>query len=396
VNLYKIAMPVAVGITLASCGTQGGQVVTPTPGFSQSTAPVRDETMKASVAEINHWVPRYVWMAPRSVNYAALTGGASVTIPYYTGSVKSPLDGNTYTYSIAGADPRKSNTTTQISVVPIVARIKFPDGTVLDPTLPGCGDTVSVENRFFDGPNFKSTPLTSNGVNVGKVQVTDAFQRAEFWTLLKAQSQYHTVLTASQLPIVVNVKAPSGSSTVAGVCSGSHHRVGEIDINAYDALVTQLAVKYSTPSQVPTVLSYNVALTLYGQCCVTGYHSAFGRGSGTQVYAVGGYFDYGVFQNGKPADIETWTHELGELLNDPFVNNTSPAWGHVGQVTGCKNYFEVGDPLTGTPFNLKYNGFTYHPQELAFFSWFFRTPSTGTGGKFSFKGTFTRAQGRCQ
>jgi hypothetical protein len=94
-------------------------------------------------------------------------------------------------------------------------------------------------------------------------------------------------------------------------------------------------------------------------------------------------------------DIHAWTHELGELLNDPFVSNATPAWGHIGQVGGCQNNLEVGDPLTGTAFNLKYNGFMYHPQELAFFDWFFRTPSKGTGGLYSFEGTFTSPQGAC-
>jgi hypothetical protein len=64
---------------------------------------------------------------------------------------------------------------------------------------------------------------------------------------------------------------------------------------------------------------------------------------------------------------------------------------------GCANYLEVGDPLSQSDYALKDGGFTYHPQELAFFSWFFRTkPSWGTGGKYSFKGTFTTTQPLCQ
>jgi len=48
---------------------------------------------------------------------------------------------------------------------------------------------------------------------------------------------------------------------------------------------------------------------------------------------------------------------------------------------------EVGDPLTGTNFKMKHGSFTYHPQELAFFSWFYRTRSVATEGKYSFEGT---------
>jgi hypothetical protein len=49
----------------------------------------------------------------------------------------------------------------------------------------------------------------------------------------------------------------------------------------------------------------------------------------------------------------------------------------------------VGDPLTRTdlPVVVGSNGFAYHLQELAFFSWFFRTPALGAGGNFSNNGS---------
>ncbi|HXM06548.1 MAG TPA: hypothetical protein VN936_03750, partial [Candidatus Acidoferrum sp.] len=348
-------------------------------------------------AEAHGWVPRFAVMQPHNVDFASLDAqrDASKTIGYYTGSVKSPLTGSTYNYQIVGADPTKSTVTTKLQYVPIVVRIHFSDGTVLDPTKPGCGDTVSVEDRFFKGPNFEKTALKSNGVNVGTTQINDAFQRAEFWTILKSKN-YHLMLTAAKKPVIVDYTAPSGSTTAAGVCTdqkGVNHEIGEIEINAYDTEMQTLATKYAKPTQVPVVLSYNTFET-EGGCCVLGYHSAFGTPKGTQTYAVGAYNDAGIF-SAPIEDIHAWTHELGELINDPFVNNGTPAWGHVGQVSGCQNNFEVGDPLTGTPFAVTYKGFAYHPQELAFFSWFYRTKSTGTGGEFSFEGTFTSSQGAC-
>jgi hypothetical protein len=53
--------------------------------------------------------------------------------------------------------------------------------------------------------------------------------------------------------------------------------------------------------------------------------------------------------------------------------------------------------LTGTNFpNVTMpNGYAYHLQELAFFSWFYGPPSIGAGHKFSDNGTFTSAQGAC-
>ncbi len=69
---------------------------------------------------------------------------------------------------------------------------------------------------------------------------------------------------------------------------------------------------------------------------------------------------------------------MAEWQNDPSTVNPTPAWGHIGQVTGCQSNLEVGDPLSGTSTTIKLGGFTYHPQELAFFSWFYhQKPSLG-------------------
>lgn len=77
-------------------------------------------------------------------------------------------------------------------------------------------------------------------------------------------------------------------------------------------------------------------------------------------------------------------------MDDPFGNNPTPLWGHVGQVGGCQGNLEVGDPLTGhnIPPVIGANGFTYHLQELAFFSWFYGAPSIAVNNWFSDNNTF--------
>ncbi len=376
---------------LAACGGQGA-----TPyAASQGSQVVPFIGNGHSPAEINNWVPRYLdRKSTAHFDMRKVQPGVASTIPYFTSSVQSPLDGKTYNYSIVGKDPTKSTGVTKVNYVPIVLVITYPDGTVLDATQPGCNDTVSVADRFYNGPNFKSSPLVSNGVKLGSLQITAAFQRAEFYNKLKS-TKYSTKLVAAVAPIIVNVTAPAAAKTVAGVCNGTSHRIGEIDINWYDTEVQTLANQYATTTEVPVVLSYNTMLTSGGGCCIIGYHDVYSRNGNPQFYSVGAYNDAGVFGSTPIEDIHAWTHELGELLNDPFTNNPTPAWGHIGQVGGCQNNLEVGDPLTGTAFTHKYKGFTYHPQELAFFDWFFRTTSQGTGGKYSFEGTFTTSQGAC-
>jgi hypothetical protein len=349
--------------------------------------------------------PIYGVPAPRNLdlrNVDAMSK-AGKTVPTFTSSIVSPLDGKTYTFHIMGTDPTKTPASTTVTYQPISIVWTFPNGVVLDPRNPGCNDTVSVNNRFFGSPLFQKVPLTSNGINVGTTQIIDGFQRAEFWSYIKGSASYHVLLHAATplKPIIVNETAPSGSTTATGQCSGTGHDLGEIPYASYDAILQAVTNKYvKSTATLPIIMSYNVVETESGECCIIGYHNAYSRNGGIQVYATGAYTEAGTF-NVPIEDIHAYTHEIGETFNDPFVQaenteNLTPAWGHVGQQSGCQNNLEVGDPLTGTPFLVTYKGFTYHPQELAYFSWFFRQkPSVGTAGKYSFEGTFTSAQGAC-
>jgi len=344
--------------------------------------------------------PIFTVLPARGVQSALLPNQAAhgATIPFFRSSITSPLDGKRYKWEMVGTNPMTNQTTTTVNFVPILARVHFIDGSVLDPTQPACNDTVAVADRLFGSPLFNAVDLISNGIDVGTTQIIDGFQRANFWKYV-AGTNFHVLLAPAAKPVLVDITAPTGSITQTGACSGSNHNMGEIDINAWDAIVRKLDKKYAQPNQLPIVATYNVFQTEYhAVCCVLGYHSAFARPGGTQTYAVGAYNDPGEFSQ-PIEDIHAWTHELGEWTDDPFVQsdnyNFTPAWGNVGQVNGCQDNLEVGDPLTGTPFLVTYNGFTYHPQELAFFSWFYRTPPTGTGGLYSFEGTFTSAQGTC-
>ena len=354
------------------------------------------QAASAGVVQQRGYKARYLVFPPRKVDVRALQRQAAtgLTVPFFTNSIVSPLDSNTYQFSIMGTDPTLAPATTWINYFPIALRIHFPDGTVLDSTQPGCGDTVSVMDRFFGSPLFKYSPQSSNGVNLGSVQLTDALQRAEFWSMVHG-TQYHVRLASMRTPLVVDVNAPADATTGTGECPGTGHNLGMIDVNEYTTLLQNvIAQNVRTTGVLPVILAYNTVQTEGGSCCIIGYHSSYARNGGTEVFSTGAYTDIGEFGSSF-GDITAWSHEIGEAFNDPFGNNATPAWGHIGQVPGCQANLEVGDPLTGTQYTDVYNGFTYHPQELVFFSWFFRTPSTGTGGLYSLKGTFTSTQGTC-
>ena len=147
------------------------------------------------------------------------------------------------------------------------------------------------------------------------------------------------------------------------------------------------------PTSFPIILLYNVVLAdpfvsgTSDNCCILGYHNVFA--SPSQTYGVMDYDSSAAFAPGT-ADISPSSHEIDEWVNDPLGNNGTPAWGNIGQVSGCQNNFEVGDPLSGTLFpSVVLSGFTYHTQELAFFSWFYGSPSIATGtSDFSNHDTF--------
>jgi hypothetical protein len=148
-------------------------------------------------------------------------------------------------------------------------------------------------------------------------------------------------------------------------------------------------------------LVYNVAwavaapVTNLNFCCALGYHGTTGFPIPTQTYSPAefdttGFFFTATGDTAPFSDTAILSHEVDEWVNDPMVSNPTPPWGHTGQVGGCQANLEVGDPLTGTtiPAVTMPNGFTYHLQELAFFSWFFGAPSIGINGWFSDNGKF--------
>jgi hypothetical protein len=236
-----------------------------------------------------------------------------------------------------------------------------------------------------------------NGVNVGKTSYTDAFQRASFWTpISKNGGTYHNKLKLVTLKPIV-VKPGSNSAILTSTCGP----LGGVDINWFEpylenTVIPSLSGQGVNPTTFVTFLMYNVVMYVGqpGNCCILGYH--FGIGNPVQTYSPYTFDTTGAF-GGAIKDTYIAAHEVNEWQDDPLGNNATPAWGHIGQVSGCQNNLEVGDPLTGigNPFTVNMSGYTYHLQELAMYSWFYGPPSIGAGKKFSDNGSFTSAQGAC-
>ncbi len=145
-----------------------------------------------------------------------------------------------------------------------------------------------------------------------------------------------------------------GQSIVAGLA----------DINYYDSLVQGFMSSLgATPNVLPFFIFYDVYLTSGGRCCIGGYHNANGAQPTGQTYSNAAYVDeVGQFSQ----DVSAMSHELGEWMDDPFVDN----------FVNCQDnsVMEVGDPLVGNAnfgaFPYKLNGFTYNLQSLVFIGYF--------------------------
>ena len=354
-------------------------------------------------------------------NDAAVAPPAALSIPTFNYSEVSPIDGLTYTGQIVGADPGARPAHPVIvptAIVPVKLVFKFSSTSsfTFDPMAgdPGCiGSGHTALGLTEQSPLFNDHSYTFGTTNVGNTQFLDAFQRANFWSkvLVSGGANVHTLFGITPMPEQTVTVTSSGTGTTSGAVfsftgqcgtntgtTNGAGLLGVMDINFWDAhaqtIMTSLGI---SPNTFVLFLFYNTYMsncppaTNLGNCCIFGYHNIVG----SQTYGNSVFDGRNQTLATGVADISVLTHELGEWLNDPTVGNPTPAWGHIGQVSGCQGNFEVGDPLTGTLMpNVAMNGFTYHQQELAFFNWFYRnSPSNAVNGWFSSNNTLTTDAG---
>jgi hypothetical protein len=335
----------------------------------------------------------------------ALSGAAAATtVPMGLYTVTSSRDSNVYSGVVVGRSPFfHGNRTTSVPTFIVPVKVHMPDGGNFDP---GVADSSCLGGKVpltvtQNSPLFQSAAFTMNGVGIGTAQYADAFLRAEFWQNVSVtKNRFHMMLS----PITTlseqtfNVPTNKGGTFSDGGCGS----LGIMDFSTWDSFVQGTLIPFVAAhgggaTSFPLFVLYNVVMAdpfvsgTSDNCCILGYHNSFA--SPVQTYGVSDFDSNGAFSGTE--DVSAMSHEVNEWLNDPLGNNPTPAWGHIGQVSGCQNNFEVGDPLSGTLFpSVTLSSFTYHLQELAFFSWFYGSPSLGTGtSEFSNNDTFTSDAG---
>jgi hypothetical protein len=417
-----------VRMAMAARASQGPTLRTPgksLPNAAVSRPGGRPANARAAAAglRIIYPNPRHRFPKPPGFSLNNEVRSTVVPIPLWSYSItaSAAMGGETYTGTIIGKSPydaTKATTTIPSQIVPLVITITDttttpPTTVTYDPTAPDlCVPGHTGVELITGSPLFTNNPWTMNGVNVGTTQFIDAFQRAQFWSLVGG-TDYHLILQPSVLGSQSLTFSGAGSSgpgqnydakTLAGGCGS----VGVVANNDLDAavqnLITGPLAAMVNAGTLPIFLTKNVVSAESGtninvNCCILGYHNSFHAGPNLQIYSPFSIDMSGVFGN---TDVSTLSHELGEAFNDPTGVNLTPSWGHLGQVTDCQTNLEVGDPLSpgfGTPTQefvvVGANGWTYHLQELAFVNWFFDSPSLGAGGKSSSNGSFAGGAKPC-
>jgi hypothetical protein len=131
-----------------------------------------------------------------SIQVQSDAGAGLKVFTYHVTSTRQGSKGKKFTGMMVGSDPftSKGTTTVTMQIVPVIVDIS---GTVFDPTKPDntCAAGKAPLTLFQQSPLVVPANFTLNGVNVGKEQYSDAFQRANFSEpIVKNGGTHHTKL----------------------------------------------------------------------------------------------------------------------------------------------------------------------------------------------------------
>lgn len=287
------------------------------------------------------------------------------------------------TFTMVGTSPLTTNVSTTVPVFIIPIKLVFgkTNGNMsFDPSTHKLPNGKTVVQDIIASPIFNpGVNFTQGGTNVGTTQYIDAYQRANFWSTVGTKNKnYHVLLGTPTVLATQSIIVPASLGSVISNPFAAG-KVGTYDINAFDANLQTIMKKFKqiNSSVLPLFVTYDAFLTS-GGCCIGGYHSANGVQPGGQTYSHASYVD----QKGSfSQDVSALSHEIGEWMDDPFVDN----------LVNCQDngIMENGDPLEGNSnygaFPYALNGSTYNLQSLVFIDYFGDKRSTSLHNWFSFQ-----------
>jgi hypothetical protein len=245
--------------------------------------------------------------------------------------------------------------------------------------------------------NIVHSPLYQDAMFPNGVgQFGDMMQRATFWNKMNPERTWHVKMAQPRIMRPIDIEVTPETGTLMSV---GPDFFGDVLIDFIDAQEqTILQLTNLDPDEVPIFVTQDVTAEALG------YHTAIsafdGAGGETlQTYIYTSWLDPRLVDP-IIADVSTINHELGEWLNDPFVNNVVPTWRYPPEsdprATCAGNPFlEVGDPEGNGPtftdfptVPITIDGVTYHLQDLVMLPWFAdEIPSSAFHGWYDFPAT---------
>jgi hypothetical protein len=309
--------------------------------------------------------------------------GHTRSFPHFASSFN--YQGVNYPFTMVGYPPASGRSANLRSViVPLRMRfVYFEQDAVFEPD--------KAVNNIRKSPMFRDAAFP-NGVG----QFGDMLQRATFWNKMDPQRRWHVTMDRPRIAPTVDVLVEPDIGELFQLSSDPSDLLGNIRIGAMDSIIhTILQLTDIGPDELPIFVTYNVFADALG------YHDAFpvGKSDGTETLQTLIYTSWlePALVGDLLADVSTFNHELGEWLNDPYVNNIVPEWTYPPLNSDCafNPYLEVGDPQGNGPQYFDFptvpiplNGYTYHLQDLVMLPWFTgEVPSSAQSGWYDFPDT---------
>jgi hypothetical protein len=365
-RLAALAVPVATALLMSG--------LTPAVAVTAAPVPVRHLTS----ADLAKLARSNAHPATRAADAAAVARSRDSERGLPTFSSSYSAGGVTYPYTMLGAAPASGRTTKlKTVVVPLRMVFKgFAQDAVFDPS--------------FAVHNMLRSPIYNDATYLnGRGQFGDQLQRATFWNQMDRQHQWHTLMADPDVRDTVTITV----TPATGELFDSNGLLGNMNIDAFDAQLHAILPKlHLDADQTPLFVTQAVIADALG------YHDAFmvpdgHGGQRVQTLMWSSWLDPN--QVGTLlGDVSTLNHEVGEWLNDPYIDNGAPQWAFppFNTVCGENPFVEVGDPQGNGPdyalfptVAVRLNGYTYHLQDLALLPWFTRqSPSPAYKGWYAF------------
>jgi hypothetical protein len=287
--------------------------------------------------------------------------------------------GKTYNETFIGtAASGGASTTVPVYLIPV----KMVYGTTsYDPTTI-TANGVSIIQNVVNSPVFASTvDFKSGSTDLGTTQYLDAFQRGNLWGTVSSHTGYHVLLGQPTIEPVQTVTIPTKNGKLISAFGATNLIMA--NINTFDADIQKLITSLKIPSNaLPlfiTTQTYLSSSNSTSGCCIGGYHSI--TNSSSQPYS---YATYITTSGAFAQNVSALSHEIGEWVDDPNINNPVPS------ACGSGAVLEVGDPLEGNTnygdYAYTVNGVTWDLQDLVWLPYFGAPTSTSANGYSTFQG----------